>query len=110
MSNPSKDKEILLLPVVRELDEHWSLVGDKSHPRWLWLALDHDTSEVLAYTFGPRTDAVFNALKNWLKPFNIKRYFTDGLGAYMRGLPEEHHEEGKRNTQKIERKYLANKN
>lgn len=94
------------MPVALELDEQWSFVGSKSNQRWLWLALNHNDSEVLAYTFGDRKDATCNQLKKLLAPFNITKYFTDGLGAYQRLLPAEQHDEGKRNTQKIERKFL----
>ncbi len=41
-----------------------------------------------------------------LKPFNIKRYYTDNWGAYERNTPTNKHEIGKSNTQKIERKNL----
>lgn len=98
---------ILLLPVSLELDEQWSFVRGKSNQRWLWLALNHYTSEILAYTFGDRTDKTCLQLQHLLAPFNITQYFTDGLGAYQRLLPMEQHEEGKRNTQKIERKFLT---
>ena len=30
-----------------ELDEMWSFVGGKKHPRWLWGALDHQTGRIL---------------------------------------------------------------
>ncbi len=90
-----------------ELDEQWSFVGDKSNQRWLWLALNHHNSEVLAYTFGDRTDTACKPLKQRLSPFNITKYFTDGLGVYQRLLPYEQHEEGKPNTQKIERTFLT---
>lgn len=33
-----------------ELDETWSFVGSKKHPRWLWEALDHQTGSIVAYT------------------------------------------------------------
>lgn len=89
-----------------EVDEQWSFVGNKSNQRWLWLAINHYTSEILAYTFGSRTDSALRQLKNLLKPFKITKYFTDGLGAYQRLLPVDQHQEGKRNTQKIERKFL----
>jgi insertion element IS1 protein InsB len=69
--------------------------------------LNHYTSEILAYTFGDRTDKTCKQLQRLLEPFNIAQYFTDGLGAYQRLLPFEQHEEGKRNTQKIERKFLT---
>ena len=98
---------VLLLPIRLELDEQWSFVGSKSNQRWLWLAINHYTSEILAYTLGNRTDNALKQLKHLLSPFNITNYFTEGLGAYQRLLPREEHEEGKRNTQRIERKFLT---
>jgi hypothetical protein len=46
-----------------EMDEQWSYVGKKSEPRWLWYAIDHATSTILAYVFGRRKDEVFKQLK-----------------------------------------------
>ena len=89
-----------------ELDEQWSFVGKKSEQRWLWYAIDHATSKILAYVFGKRTDNVFNQLKTLLNPFGITHYYTDDWGAYKRHLDVDKHEVGKRNTQKIERKNL----
>ena len=89
-----------------ELDEMWSYVGKKTNPRWLWHAIDRQSGQVLAYVFGRRTDQVFLQLKKLLEPFGIKRYCTDGWGAYGRHLPLESHEIGKRKTQRIERKHL----
>jgi insertion element IS1 protein InsB len=61
-----------------ELDEMWSYVQNKAHPRWLWHAIDHHTGKVLAYVFGRRQDDVFVQLQALLEPFGITRYFTDG--------------------------------
>ena len=69
-----------------EMDEQWSYVGNKSEKRWLWYAIDHATSTVLAYVFGKRKDEVFKQLKALLQPFNITRYYTDDWGAYERHL------------------------
>ena len=55
-----------------------------------------------AYVFGRRKDKVFLQLKELLLPFGIKRYCTDGWGAYER----ECHKIGKRKTQRIEQKHL----
>ncbi len=41
-----------------------------------------------------------------LDPLKIKRYYTDGWGAYKRHIETDKHEVGKSNTQKIERKNL----
>jgi insertion element IS1 protein InsB len=89
-----------------ELDEMWSYVGKKTNPRWLWHAIDRNTGQVLAYVFGRRKDKVFLLLKQLLEPFGIKRYYTDGWGAYERYLAAQIHEVDKRKTQRIERKHL----
>ncbi len=47
-----------------------------------------------------------NSFRIAIEPFGIKRYCTDGWGAYERHLPAEVHEVGKRKTQRIERKHL----
>jgi insertion element IS1 protein InsB len=80
-----------------ELDEMWSYVRSKAHPRWLWHAIDHHTGTVFAYVFGRRKDTVFLELKALLAPFGITRYFTDGWGAYERHVEAEQHTMGKAN-------------
>ncbi len=82
------------------------LLGNKSNQRWLWHAVDHASTTVIAYVFGRRKDSVFLALKTLLAPFNISRYYTDDWGACQRHLEPEKHEIGNTNTQKIERKNL----
>ena len=88
-----------------ELDEMWSVVGNKKNQRWLWHALDRRSGQVLASAFGRRKDEVFLELKELLEPFGIQKCCTDGWGAYERHIPEEQHEIGKRKTQQIERKH-----
>jgi len=90
-----------------EVDEMWSFVGKKQAPRWLWHALDHRTGEVLAYVFGRREDCALLELKALLMPFGIRRFYTDGWGAYKRHLAPELQEVGKLHTQQIERKHLT---
>src|SRR5215475_16182539 len=89
-----------------ELDEMWSYVRSKAHPRWLWHAIDHHTGKVLAYVFGRRLDDVFLQLQQLLAPFGITKFYTDGWGAYERHLDAEQHQVGKENTQKIESKHI----
>jgi insertion element IS1 protein InsB len=89
-----------------ELDEMWSYVRSKAHPRWLWHAIDHHTGTVLAYVCGRRQDTAFLELKALLEPFGITRYFTDGWEAYERHLEAEQHTVGKAHTQKIESKHI----
>ena len=89
-----------------ELDEMWSYVRSKAHPRWLWHAIDHHTGQVLAYVFGRRKDDVFLKLQELLAPFGITKFYTDGWGAYERHLATEQPQVGKENTQKIESKHI----
>jgi insertion element IS1 protein InsB len=90
-----------------ELDEMWSSVGGTQQPRWLWEALDHQTGRVLAYIFGRREDQVFLKLKALLEPFGMRRFYTDGWGAYHWQLDPRQHVVGKRATQQLERKHLT---
>lgn len=84
----------------------WSYVQKKKNQRWLWLAVDHDTRAIIAYTFGRRSDEAFLAFENLLQPLSINMHYTDNWGSYYY-LPEEKHTIGKRNTQIIERKNLT---
>jgi len=61
-----------------ELDEMWSFVGRKQHPRWRWGAVDHQTGRILAYVVGRREDRALLQLKALLTPFGIRRFYTDG--------------------------------
>ena len=90
-----------------ELDEMWSFVGNKKQARWLWEALDHQTGRIVAYTFGRRTDRALLKLKALLEPCGIRRFYTDGWGAYQRHLDPHLHVIGKRRTQQLERKHLT---
>ena len=90
-----------------ELDEMWSFVQKKENQRWLWLAIDHKTHTILAYTFGQRKDVVFRKFKSLLEPFGITMFYTDDWGSYERNLNKSQHTVGKNNTQAIERKNLT---
>ena len=41
-----------------------------------------------------------------LEPFGIRRFYTDGWGAYERYIEPERHAVGKQYTQKIESKHI----
>ena len=90
-----------------ELDEMWSFVQNKGNQRWLWLAIDHETRYVLAFTFGQRKDEVFKELHAMLEPFGITMFYTDDWGSYEHNLDPNYHAIGKVNTQRIERKNLT---
>ena len=89
------------------MDEMWSFVFSKENQRWLWLALDHQTGRILAYTFGRRKDDVFRTFQVMLKPFGVTMFYTDDWGSYQRNIPPQQHVISKKNTQTIERKNLT---
>jgi insertion element IS1 protein InsB len=89
-----------------ELDEQWSYVGNKKCQRWLWLAIDHDKHDIVAYEFGPRSDETFLKLKRRLEGIKTGIFYTDDWGAYGRNLDEKYHIVGKQYTQAIERQNL----
>ena len=84
-----------------------SFVGRKQQPRWLWGALDHQRGRIVAYTFGRRADRALLRLKALLEPCGIRRFYTDGWGAYHRHLDPRLQVVGKRRTQQLERKHLT---
>jgi transposase-like protein len=74
--NGKEGIEIDIVPINAidvELDEMWSFVEKKSNQRWLWLAIDHNTGETIAFVFGRRKDEVFLKLKKLLEPFHIAK-------------------------------------
>src|SRR5260221_8760490 len=85
-----------------ELDERWSFVESKKQPHWLWEALEHQTSQIVVYTFGRRADRALVKLKALLERLGIRRFYTDGWGAYHRHLDPQLHVVGKRRTQQLE--------
>jgi len=85
----------------------WSYVGNKKNQRWLWHAIDHKKGTTLAYILAKHCDEALSKLKSLLKPFGIRRFYTDGWGVYERHIPAKNLTTGKNNTQKIERKHLT---
>lgn len=73
-SSPVAHADVAL---ICELDEQWSFIGSKVRQHWLWYAYNTKTGGVLAYTFGPRTDATCRELLALLTPFNIGMLTTD---------------------------------
>jgi insertion element IS1 protein InsB len=70
-------------------------------------ALDHQTGRILAYVFGRREDQALLQRKALLAPFGIRRFSTNGRGAYHRHLAPDQHVVGKRRTQQLEHKHLT---
>jgi IS1 family transposase len=85
-----------------EWDELWSFVGNKDQKQWDWLALDHDTREIVGVAVGARDEATARHL--WESLPAVYRQCavcsSDFWDAYACVLPSKrHHPVGKKSGQ-----------
>jgi insertion element IS1 protein InsB len=84
--------------LVLELDELWSFVGSKEEPAWVWVALDHETRQVVACCLGDRSEESCRYLWEQVpEPWRAATCYTDFWEAYRAVIPaDQHHAVGKR--------------
>lgn len=87
--------------------EMWSFYHNKSQQIWLWWTVEHTTNTPIAFTFGTRKHKYLDELIELLKPFKIKKVYSDDNFAYQNKIDSDILETGKKNTQKIEREHLT---
>jgi IS1 family transposase/transposase-like protein len=78
-------------PIVAELDELQTYVGRKSHKIWVWTAIDHYVSGILAIQIGDRSGQTFEKLWERIKLWESRRYLTDGYCVYANYIDPEKH-------------------
>jgi len=105
--NPAYASKQLTLSL--KVDESWSFVAGKKHPRWLWWVEDAYTSQVVAFVFGRRTHQTFRRLIYLLTQaqITVTKWFTDSWWAYFDCLKQNQRFEGKAALQTLERKHLT---
>src|SRR5947208_1519183 len=99
---------LLVGPLEAEADELWSFIGKKANPQWLWLALDAQNRQVLAFHVGNRSRKSARQLWNQLPAVYRKQatIHTDAYAAYGRVIPQAQHRvitKEARNTNPVER-------
>jgi insertion element IS1 protein InsB len=76
-----------------EADELWSFVQKKTNPRWVWLAMDKQTRQILAFHIGDRSRD--SAKQLWAKiPARYREratFYTDQYAAYIGVIPAAQH-------------------
>jgi IS1 family transposase len=79
--------------LVLQCDEIWSFVGSKRQVRWVWIALDADTRQVVGLAVGARDEAGARALWQNLPEVYRRRAlaYTDFWRAYAAVLPSHQH-------------------
>jgi IS1 family transposase len=78
-------------PIVAELDELQTYLGRKSHKIWVWTAIDHYVSGILAIQIGDRSGQTFEKLWERIKLWESRRYLTDGYCVYANYIDPEKH-------------------
>jgi IS1 family transposase len=84
----SKKRRLIL-----KCDELWSFVGNKRRQKWIWLAINRDTREIVGVAIGARTKAT--ARKLWASLPAVYRQcavcYSDFWEAYAAILPSKRH-------------------
>jgi len=91
-----------------EVDELWSFVGNKGNKQWVWLAIDRQTRQIIAFYVGDRSKN--SAKQLWEKIPEVYRnqavFYTDEYNSYIGVIPENRHRpvtKGTGKTNRIER-------
>jgi IS1 family transposase len=70
------------IPEVTELDELQTFVRSKKNKIWLWTAVNHFTSGILAWVLGDRSAETFKPLWQIVACWHSYFYVTDGYKVY----------------------------
>jgi insertion element IS1 protein InsB len=86
-------QKVILHRLEAEVDELWSFVGKKANRQWIWIAMDADTRQILAFHVGDRSRQSAEAL--WGKiPQEYQeqaRFYTDCYEVYKGVIPSAQH-------------------
>lgn len=86
-----------------QIDEVWTFVGQrKKHKWWIFYAYAPETDEVLAWSWGNRSQHTVRRLYRQLQSLNIGWLCSDDWSAFRKVLPIEKHLVGKTYTKNIE--------
>lgn len=102
------DCQIKLLRLEAEADEMWSFVSRKQNKQWIWIAIDVESKQIIAFYVGDRSRK--SAGKLWKRIPLVYRqqanFDTDDWEAYKKVIPEAQHQvcaKGSGKTNIIER-------
>jgi insertion element IS1 protein InsB len=71
-----------------------------------WYALERNSSMIIAWHNGRRTDESCSRLMDKLSIFPVARYYTDEWNSYSKYIPFSKHVIGKADTWRVERRNL----
>jgi len=107
LPQPGK-RGVYLSRLEAEADEMWSFVGSKGNKQWIWIAIDTETRQVIAFYVGDRSRESARKLWNNIPEVYRRkaRFDTDDWEAYKGVIPDDQHEvcaKGSGRTNIIER-------
>lgn len=86
-------EEVSLWKFEAQADEVWSFVGSKANRQWIWIALDAETKQVIAFHVADHSEE--SAKKLWEKiPITYRenaQFSTDLWDAYNKVIPSHQH-------------------
>jgi insertion element IS1 protein InsB len=101
-------QEVLIGRLEVEADEMWSFVTKKANKQWVWIAMDKQTRQILAFHVGDRSHA--SAKQLWANLPAVYReqatFYTDQYTVYTGVIPTAQHKaitKHARKTNHIER-------
>ena len=90
----SKERSARILMFGLQLDEMWSFVGSKANKQWIWLALNPDNKQIVAFHVGGRGEKdarlFYDAIPSIFKQGNTA-FFTDYWKPYACVLDQDNH-------------------
>jgi insertion element IS1 protein InsB len=90
----SGTQRVILHRLEAEVDELWNFVGKKANRQWVWLAMDADTRQIIAFHVGDRSRQ--SAQELWEKIPAVDqeqaRFYTACYEAYKGVIPSAQHQ------------------
>jgi insertion element IS1 protein InsB len=101
-------RDVLIGCLEVEADELWSFVQKKAIPQWVWIAMDKQTRQIIAFHVGDRSQD--SAKQLWANIPEVYRkratFYTDQYAAYTGVIPTAQHKaitKSARKTNHLER-------
>jgi IS1 family transposase len=89
-----KQCDVAFFRLETQADEMWSFVGKKDNKQWIWIALDAQTRQIIAFHVGDRSRD--SAKELWRKIPDIYKqhatFYTDKWDAYVGIIPYKQHQ------------------
>ncbi len=88
-----KDGKVLIYQYEVEADEMWSFVDKKANKQWIWLALDSQTRQIIAFHVGRRNRQAAKEVWKKIPQFYQEhgQFYTDEWDPYCGVIPEKQH-------------------